>query len=320
MTLTIGSLFSGIGGLELGLERATGARTIWQVERDPFCQRVLAKHWPDATRYDDVCTASALPFVDVMCGGFPCQDISVAGKGAGIDGERSGLWREYARIIDETKPRTVVVENVAVIASRGLARVLHDLAGLGYMGTWGVVAAASVGAPHLRRRLFVVAAHPERVELRDKQGWRSGACWARAREPRHLGEAGPAAHTDVQHLDVPARPQRDEAPDVVGPGSGGSAADADVNAGGPRGADHACEGTRGRHPDQSPFGAWCGWVPASPVRRVDDGIPARVDGPRRRRPAADRHRLKALGNAVVPQVAGVVGRALMELVDFAGAH
>jgi len=235
MTLTIGSLFSGIGGLELGLERATGARTIWQVERDPFCQRVLAKHWPDATRYDDVCTASALPFVDVMCGGFPCQDISVAGKGAGIDGERSGLWREYARIIDETKPRTVVVENVAVIASRGLARVLHDLAGLGYMGTWGVVAAASVGAPHLRRRLFVVAAHPERVELRDKQGWRSGACWARAREPRHLGEAGPAAHTDVQHLDVPARPQRDEAPDVVGPGSGGSAADADVNAGGPRG-------------------------------------------------------------------------------------
>lgn len=196
VTLTIGSLFSGVGGLELGLERATGARTSWQIEREPFALRVLAKHWPAATRHTDVCTARFLPTVDIMCGGFPCQDISTAGKGAGIDGERSGLWREYARIIGESKPRTVVIENVAVLASRGLNRVLGDLAQLGFVGTWGVVSAASVGAPHLRRRLFIIAAHPERVELRDKQGWRGGACWARAREPRHNGETGPATDAD----------------------------------------------------------------------------------------------------------------------------
>lgn len=177
--VTIGSLFSGIGGLELGLERATGARTIWQVEADPFCLRVLKRHWPHATRYDDVCTASALPFVDVMCGGFPCQDISVAGRGAGIDGTRSGLWREFARLVGEVRPRVVVVENVAALASRGLARVLRDLAALGYVGSWEVVSAASVGAPHLRRRLFVVAADSDCGAVRDERWW--GEAWARAR-------------------------------------------------------------------------------------------------------------------------------------------
>lgn len=147
---TIGSLFAGIGGLELGLERATGARTVWQVEADPWCRAVLAHHWPDAVRFDDVRTASALPAVDIMCGGFPCQDISAAGKGAGLDGARSGLWREFARLVGEGRPKVVVVENVAALATRGLSRVLSDLADLGYVGSWNVVTAASVGAPHLR--------------------------------------------------------------------------------------------------------------------------------------------------------------------------
>ena len=100
----IGSLFSGIGGLELGLEWAGVGHTVWQVERDPFCRSILARHWPSAARFDDVRTVGAhnLEPVDVICGGFPCQDISYAGKGLGLAGERSGLWYEFARIIGET--------------------------------------------------------------------------------------------------------------------------------------------------------------------------------------------------------------------------
>jgi DNA (cytosine-5)-methyltransferase 1 len=159
MTFRIGSLFSGIGGLELGLERATGGHVVWQVERDAWCRRVLAKHWPKAERFDDVCTvgAASLAPVDVICGGFPCQDISFAGKGAGLDGERSGLWYEYARIVRELRPRIVVVENVAALLVRGLDAVLGTLASLGYDAAWDCVPAASVGAPHRRDRLFVVA-------------------------------------------------------------------------------------------------------------------------------------------------------------------
>lgn len=159
--LTIGSLFSGIGGLELGLERGigNGARTIWQVEQSEYCRAVLAKHWPDATRYDDVRTVgrSTLAPVDVICGGFPCQDISYAGDGAGLLGERSGLWYEFARIVRELGPRYVVVENVAALLVRGLDAVLGTLADCGYDAEWSVVSACSVGAPHMRRRLFIVA-------------------------------------------------------------------------------------------------------------------------------------------------------------------
>lgn len=111
----IGSLFSGIGGLELGLERAGLGPVLWQVEIDPFCRKILAKHWPNAKRFEDVeaIDPSDLPAVDLVCGGFPCQDLSVAGKGAGLGGDRSGLWFQFARIVAGTKPRHVVVENVA---------------------------------------------------------------------------------------------------------------------------------------------------------------------------------------------------------------
>jgi C-5 cytosine-specific DNA methylase len=114
--LTIGSLFSGIGGLDLGLERAGLGPVLFQVEIDPFCRAVLAKHWPKALRHDDVRTVgrtATLPRVDLLCGGFPCQDVSGAGKGAGLEGERSGLWFEFHRIVAATLPRFVVVENVA---------------------------------------------------------------------------------------------------------------------------------------------------------------------------------------------------------------
>lgn len=157
--MRIGSLFSGIGGLELGLEWAGVGRTVWQVERDPFCRTVLAKHWPDVERFDDVRTVDAhnLPRVDVICGGSPCQDISSAGKKAGIRGPQSILWREFARIVGEIRPSFVVLENSAAIVGRGLDLVLRDLAVLGFDAEWSTVSACAVGAPHMRRRLYLVA-------------------------------------------------------------------------------------------------------------------------------------------------------------------
>jgi DNA (cytosine-5)-methyltransferase 1 len=156
--VNVGSLFSGIGGLELGLERA-GMRVVWQVESDPYARAVLRKHWPGVHQYGDVRTLrpDELAYVDLVCGGFPCQDISNAGKRAGIDGERSGLWSEYARIIRELRPRYVLVENVAALLGRGLERVLGDLAACGYDAEWDCIPAAAIGAPHRRDRLFLVA-------------------------------------------------------------------------------------------------------------------------------------------------------------------
>lgn len=160
--LTVGSLFSGIGGLELGLERA-GMQTKWQVELDDYATKILERHWPTVTRYRDVRDVGGhnyyrrLQPVDVICGGFPCQDISLSGSGAGIDGARSGLWSEFARIICELRPRYAVVENVPALLGRGMGRVLGDLAALGYDAEWSVLSACALGAPHTRERLFIVA-------------------------------------------------------------------------------------------------------------------------------------------------------------------
>lgn len=166
--LTLGSLFAGIGGFELGLERTGGFKTEWQVEIDPFCRRVLAKHWPDVRQWDDVRTFPPDESwkVDAIAGGFPCQDISDSGKKAGINGERSGLWSEFARIIGEIRPRIVIVENVAALLrpKRGMGRVLGDLASIGYDADWSIVSACAMGAPHARERVFIVAhAMQERI-------------------------------------------------------------------------------------------------------------------------------------------------------------
>ena len=197
-------LFSGIGGFSLGLERA-GMRTVAFCEIDPYCRRVLARHWPDVPVYDDIRTltaeklanangvgclggnlgpqrgvgktqswAGASRSIDVICGGFPCQDISTAGKGAGITGERSGLWKEYARIIGEVRPRYVIVENVAALLGRGIERVLGDLAALGYDAEWHCIPASAVGAPHRRDRIWIIANDAQR-------GWGARANCARAR-------------------------------------------------------------------------------------------------------------------------------------------
>ncbi|MFN7609743.1 MAG: DNA cytosine methyltransferase, partial [bacterium] len=137
MPVTFGSLFAGIGGLDLGFERA-GMVCKWQVEVDEYAQRVLAKHWPTVRRWDDVRTwpQPDTEYVDCIVGGFPCQDISYAGKGAGLQGERSGLFFEVCRIVREMGPRFIVLENVAALLTRGLGDVLVSLASLGYAAEW----------------------------------------------------------------------------------------------------------------------------------------------------------------------------------------
>jgi len=156
-----GSLFAGIGGLDLGLERA-GFKIIWQVERDKFCQQVLRTHWPGVTLYDDVREVgrkNLIP-VDLIAGGFPCQDLSIAGKRAGLDGERSNLWYEFARIIDELAPAWVLIENVPGLLSsrRGndLRIILQWLVERRYGVAWRVLDSQYFGLAQQRKRVFIV--------------------------------------------------------------------------------------------------------------------------------------------------------------------
>ncbi len=172
MSMTIGSLFSGIGGLEAGLEWAGVGHVVWQCEIDPYCrEEVLAQHWPDATRYDDVRTMGAdTPRVDVICGGPPCQDISVAGDQAGLDGKKSGLFWEMVRLVRILRPRYLVLENVRALLTsppgrpgHDFGRVLGTLADLGYDAEWHVLRASDAvdaegnPAPHGRARVVLIA-------------------------------------------------------------------------------------------------------------------------------------------------------------------
>lgn len=158
-TITFGSLFAGIGGFDLGFERA-GMRSLWACEIDKQCQMVLAKHFPKTKLYEDITQLSSPPAVDVLCGGFPCQDLSVAGRRAGLAGERSGLWWEFHRIIGECKPRIVVIENVPGLLSsaggRDFAVILRGLAELGYCAAWRVLDSQYFGVSQRRRRVFIV--------------------------------------------------------------------------------------------------------------------------------------------------------------------
>ncbi len=157
--LKVLDLFSGIGGFSLGLERTGGFETVAFCEIEDFPRKVLRKHWPDVPIFEDVreLTGEQVGSVDVICGGFPCQDISRAGSGEGLDGSRSGLWSEYARLIGEIRPQFVIVENVAALLHRGLNRVLGDLAEIGYDTEWHCIPAANIGAPHIRDRIWIIA-------------------------------------------------------------------------------------------------------------------------------------------------------------------
>ncbi|MGZ4520246.1 MAG: DNA cytosine methyltransferase [Mycobacteriaceae bacterium] len=160
------SLFAGIGGLELGLERA-GMTTVGQVEIDPWCRQVLARHWPGVPRHDDVRTApdwwasTERPPVDVVCGGFPCQPFSHAGKQLGVADERWG-WPWMEAVVRAVRPRYLIVENVPALLrdADAFGWMLGDLAGLGFDAEWGLLSACTFGAPHTRERLFVLAHRP----------------------------------------------------------------------------------------------------------------------------------------------------------------
>jgi DNA (cytosine-5)-methyltransferase 1 len=305
--LTFGELFAGIGGFSLGLERA-GMKCRWQVEIDPYANAVLRKHWPEVPKHDDVRTFPPQGdyAVDVICGGFPCQDISVAGKGVGLAGARSGLWHEFARIIGDLRPRYVVVENVAALLARGMGRVLSDLSALGYDAEWHVVPASAVGAPHRRERVWIIGvrrwlgreAHASRsdangigshraevnfvggVELRDEQD-------GIARSVREdVPDANDQGESDVPVDDVAWRGLPES--------SCGIASDADR----PRRIKQRRPEPTSAEQSAAECGGW--WSVEPDVGRVAHGVPSRVD------------RLRCFGNAVVPQVVEIIGKAIVK--------
>lgn len=293
--MRFGSLFSGIGGLDLGLERA-GMHCAWQVEIDPYCRRVLAKHWPNVPRWDDVRTfppAEGDWGCDLIAGGFPCQDISVAGRGAGIDGHRSGLWREFARIVRELRPKYVLVENSPALLGRGIGRVLGDLAERGYDVEWFCLPAAAFGAPHLRWRLFLFA----NSNGQQQAGGRYRSMGREQRQERTRQATREAtADTNSQWQQQSQGGIQEQRQRTVNRGrhadAAGIAADADSRRHWtPEEAIFA-----GRdEPEQSDF-----WTDDPGICGVGYGIPNRVD------------RIRGLGNSVVPQVAEWIGRRIME--------
>jgi len=316
VSLAVGSLFAGIGGFDLAA-RWLGWRTLWYSEIDPYASAVMKKRFPDAVNHGDVTQlrGSHVARVDVLCGGFPCQDISLAGKGAGIEGSRSGLWTHYARIIDEVRPSWVVIENVSALRSRGLDRVLGSLAALGYDAEWHCIPAAYVGAPHRRDRIWIVA-HPNADESRS-QGWDRAIVRECARQ-QPVGPMGALADADR----VVGNERGGSDP---GQGEGRRHADRSV-VGANELADAECSGVsddRQREVVGSPgsmqreapererlwadarerhnavgVGEW--WESEPDVGRVAHGVPSRVD------------RLRCLGNAIVPQVAAFIFQAIYD--------
>jgi len=169
--LRVLDLFSGLGGFSLGLERA-GMETIAFCEHDDFCKKILKKHWPTKLIFDDINDLSfdselgllkcknqsyQYPRIDVLCGGFPCQDISIAGKKEGLDGKKSGLWSQYKRLIKEIKPKYAIIENVSNLRAKGLSEILKDLWEIGYDCEWHIIPASAVGAFHFRERIWIIA-------------------------------------------------------------------------------------------------------------------------------------------------------------------
>jgi DNA (cytosine-5)-methyltransferase 1 len=294
-------LFSGIGGFSLGLERA-GMTTVAFCEIEPFCRAVLRKHWPEVPIYEDIRTLSADVLerdgiaVDAICGGFPCQDLSHAGKRAGLEGERSGLWGEYRRLIGELRPRFVIVENVPGLLSLGMGTVLGDISALGYNAVWDCVPASAVGAPHRRDRVWIVAFAPgARLQERDRTG--ASAAGQPLSEPeRGSGLQHDVADTDNARLE---RRQRASLSERAGERVAG-ASGASIRNPSSEGLSDGTERAMGQSRAQ-PEPKWSDWWVVEPdVGRVANGVPARV------------HRLKALGNAVVPQVVEIIGRAIMQ--------
>ena len=323
MTITVGSLFAGIGGLDLGLEWTGGFETIWQVEIDPYARRVLERHWPNARRYEDIqevhgqeacpladastdgcgsgrsgrsdsghtgqpeqplCDSCLAP-VDLICGGFPCQALSCAGKQAGLHAERSGLWWHMRRIVGELRPRYVLVENVPMLLARPewAGAVLGSLAELGYDAEWTVLSALEYGAPHLRRRVFIVAYLADAIsagsqERSTQRGDVGQECATLERGGAPLADADRTRQAHAGESDSrQGRGARRNSP-------GGSSSPLRLSVS-----------------PQSPH--W--WATEPDVGRVASRIPARVD------------RLRCLGNAVVPACAQWIGERILAHADHA---
>jgi len=312
--LRILDLFSGIGGFSLGLERTSGFETVAFCEIEEFPRRVLAKHWPNVPCYRDVreLTAERLAAdgiaVDVICGGFPCQDISTAGKGAGLAGERSGLWSEIARLVGELAPRFVIVENVAALLSRGLGDVLGDLASLGYDAEWHCIPASAIGAPHRRDRVWIVA-YPNgafREGARVSSGVQSshagiGECSSQATfvaDATQLQRDGGKLYREHSKGTVPqfrARSGADYVADAISLRRQGQGQPFLASSQAPiinREAIDAIASSLGNI-----------WRIEPDVGRVANGVPDRA------------HRLKGLGNAVVPQIPELIGNAILAALN-----
>lgn len=282
-----GSLFSGIGGFDLGLDRA-GMECAWQVEIDPYCLKVLAKHWPDVRRYTDVREVGSrnLEPVDLVCGGFPCQPHSVAGKRRGAADDRD-LWPEMRRVIAELKPRWVLAENVPGIRTTILDQALSDLENLGYStGTLNIPACA-FNAPHPRKRIFIVAY---------ASGNLRGTSW----DERSTTSDG--CSKDVSDTNRSKQGRREQSQsrqagrnaELAGDGEKGNATNAQL--------DSILHDKQHNLQDTNPN--WNGWWSTEPgICGVAHGIPNRVD------------RLRSLGNAVVPQIVEWIGRQIMKAVD-----
>ncbi len=336
--LTFGSLFAGIGGIDLGLERA-GMRCAWQVEIDDYAQKILAKHWPDVARFRDVrdCGKHNLTPVDLVAGGFPCQDISAAGKRVGITGERSGLWKEFFRIICELRPRFVLVENVAALLYRGIDTVLADLASCGYDAQWQVLPAAAFGAPHIRERVFIVA-YPGCDRRDGRQHEQEYPHLASQANTGTHGKEGPASDPTSNRWESRGAEQQGKICTERGDSSladaaitrlpqwrlTGFAAHATQDATGMERQSQRCSTNvsnanrsrlafgqvfgRDDAEELATFARDCStgagqWATEPGVRRVAHGVSHRVE------------RLRGLGNAVVPQVAEYVGRCIMAAVE-----
>jgi len=276
--MTVGSLFSGIGGFDLGLERA-GMTIKWQVEIDDFCNKVLEKHWPDVKRYRDIkeLRGDELEPVDLICGGFPCQPFSAAGKRRSKEDDRY-LWPEMLRIIRSVRPNWIIGENVAGIVSLALDDVLSDLENEGYTCQSFIIPACAVNAPHRRDRVWIVANRNGKGQLQqegvvtEERGWISD------------GIEQTAPNTDSEH--------REESK----PGNQLEQA-------------RRKESLR-RSMDESLWQET--WLhAASRICRVDDGLPRRMDASKR---------IAALGNAVVPQIVEIIGRAIMKIEKHHKSH
>jgi DNA (cytosine-5)-methyltransferase 1 len=291
-----GSLFSGIGGIDLGLERA-GMQVAWQCEIDPYCRRVLAKHWPEIPCYEDVRNLpDDIEPVDLICGGYPCQPFSLAGTRKGGDDPRH-LWPAYRDALCVLRPEWALLENVPGHLSLGFGDVLGDLDSLGYDTEWTCIPAAAVGAPHLRWRLFVVAhatCHQGRVSDRNGQDDVPDAKRLRVAADRRLRGGMPSSGYQSRRASVPAGAQVAQPAHLVS--SGGGLADA-------TGSGFQVFQGRPAFSERAGGGAAisAGWWDVEPdVGRVANGVPSRVD------------RLRGLGNAVVPQVAELIGRMILE--------